>query len=269
MAAGPPRITIVTPCLNQRAFLEQTLRSVAEQEGSGRAFEVEHIVIDGGSRDGSVELLEQWSSRLAHWESGPDAGQADAINRGFERGSGSIMSWLNSDDVLLPGSLQAVAHAFRRSEVEAVCGWAWIIDEHGRRLEAMVYPPPTLKTLRVYPRLQQETVFWRRSVWDRVGPLDASLRYCMDRDLWLKMALAGVQPHLIPRFQSGFRRHASQKGAEDRLAINAEADRLLQAMHGEHEKMKSLRKRLPWGWRKRRQALQFAARCGLLRLLSR
>src|SRR5579862_8034570 len=107
-----PRITIVTPSYQQAAYVEETLRSVLLQNYPA----LEYIVIDGGSSDGSANLIERYASRLAYWHSQRDHGQADAINQGFDRATGEIVGWLNSDDFLLPGALFAVAQAFQQSQ---------------------------------------------------------------------------------------------------------------------------------------------------------
>src|ERR1044071_5583992 len=119
----PLKITVVTPSFNQAKYLETTLRSVHEQDYPC----VEHIVMDGGSTDGSVEILRKYSAHLAYWCSEKDRGQADAIAKGFQRATGDILCWLNSDDVFLPGALRAVSEYFtRHPEAEVVCGGAYI-----------------------------------------------------------------------------------------------------------------------------------------------
>jgi len=123
-----PRITIVTPSFNQAFFLEATLRSVLDQNYSN----LEYIIMDGGSTDGSVDVIQRYADRLAHWEAHRDLGQADAIYRGFERSTGDILGWLNSDDLLLPGSLQKVGEFFAaRPDVDCVVAGCITIDAAG------------------------------------------------------------------------------------------------------------------------------------------
>lgn len=252
---------MVTPSLNQARWLPAAIESVASQDLFGR----EHLVVDGGSTDGSVDILRKVGQSLAYWDSEKDAGQADAINRGFRWATGDVMGWLNADDLLLPGALTAIAEAFDDPEVEAVCGWSVTIDEEGRRVGAQVYPQPTREVLRLRPRLAQETVYWRRSVWERLGPLDPSLHLCLDRDYWLRMAEAGIVPRLLRRFLAAYRVHGEQKGATRREEARAEETRILQRVHGPGVTADSLRSRLPLGWRLRKKALRTALRLGWLR----
>jgi glycosyltransferase involved in cell wall biosynthesis len=224
------------------------------------------IVLDGGSTDGTVEVIRRFaeSAWIAHWRTGPDAGQAAALNEGFARATGDVMGWLNGDDRLLDGALGRVEHAFRDPAVEAVCGWSAIVDAEGRRLDVQVHPQPTRDVLLRRPRLAQETVYWRRSVWERLGPLDASLHLCMDREYWLRMAQAGVVPRLIRSFQAAYRVHDAQKGATRRAEADREYAEILRRVHGPDADAEALRRGLPLGWRLKKRLLRHAARLGLL-----
>ena len=186
------KVSIVTPSYNQAEFLPRTVHSVLSQDYPY----VEYTVMDGGSTDGSAKLLEKLSDRLTYWCSEKDEGQADAIASGFERSSGEIMGWLNSDDVLLPGAITAVADFFRDNpEVEVVSGGAYCIDAAGRPLPG-AFGTYTLGVAATYGRLRyyhmdgvfQPATFWRRSAYDAVGGLDRSLKFIMDRDLFLRLA---------------------------------------------------------------------------------
>jgi glycosyltransferase involved in cell wall biosynthesis len=132
-----PRISVISPSYNQGAYLEEAICSVASQNYPN----VEHIVIDGGSTDDSVEILQRHSSHLAYWESEPDRGQSHAINKGMARATGDILTWLNSDDRLAPGSLAAVALAFQQSKADLVAGLCTIFDQEGTLFQHM----PALK----------------------------------------------------------------------------------------------------------------------------
>ncbi|NVO00781.1 MAG: glycosyltransferase, partial [Geobacteraceae bacterium] len=128
---APPKITIVTPSYNQGRFLEKTILSVLDQGYPN----LEYIVIDGGSTDESVEIIKKYADRLTYWVSEPDRGQSHAINKGFERATGEIFGWLNSDDWYHPGALQAVAEAFAANpDVGAVVGAGEMVDEEGKQL---------------------------------------------------------------------------------------------------------------------------------------
>jgi glycosyltransferase involved in cell wall biosynthesis len=255
----PPRITVVTPSLNQARWLPEAIASVRDQGYP----DLEHLVVDGGSTDGSLEVLRASPSAL-RWTSGPDAGQAAALNRGFSTATGEVLGWLNADDLLLPGALARIGRAFEDPAVEAVCGWSLVVDEEGRRVGAQVHPQPTRETLLLRPRLAQETVYWRRSVLERVGPLDESLHLCLDRDYWLRMAEAGVVPRLLRRFLAAYRVHGAQKGATRRDEARAEEERILRRVHGPGATAAALRSRLPLTWRLKKRALRAALRLGLL-----
>ncbi len=180
-----PKITVVTPSFNQGRYLEATLRSVLLQDYPN----LEYIVMDGGSDDNSVEVLERYGSHLAHWQSGPDSGQADAIASGFARATGEICGYLNSDDILLPGALRHLARTFlRRPRVGVVYGNRLVIDENGAVIGRHVWP----RFLSRYhwakgQPLAQECCFWRNEVYRRVGGIDRSKFFIMDYDLFYRM----------------------------------------------------------------------------------
>lgn len=204
-----PKISIVTPSYNQAAYLARTMDSVLNQGYPN----LEYVVQDGASKDGSREVLEAYSDRLTHWESVPDNGQTHAINMGFRHVSGDILAYLNSDDVLLPGALHYVAEYFvRHPEVEAVYGHRLIIDEQDREIGRWVMPPHDAEVLTWADFVPQETLFWRRSAWERIGSqLDESFQFAMDWDLLLRLQAAGVKMVRLPRFLGGFRVHPQQK----------------------------------------------------------
>jgi glycosyltransferase involved in cell wall biosynthesis len=198
------------PSLDQGEFLEAALRSVLLQDGP----EVELIVVDGGSRDGSVEVLEKYDPWLSRWTSEPDRGQAHAINKGFARATGDAVGWLNSDDLLLPGALDRIAAAFvRRGDVSVVCGFRKVLDAGGAFVRNWVRDLPTAHYLRHYCCVAQETVYWRREVLERLGPLDESFHYALDYDYWLRMLAAGYELTPLPAYLGAFREHPSSKTA--------------------------------------------------------
>ena len=185
---SPPSISIVTPSFNQGHVLEETLRSVLDQ----RYPSLEYFVQDGGSTDASVEVLRRYGSRLTHWESAPDGGQSAAINLGMRRTTGDILAYLNSDDLLLPGSLAYVAEYFQsHPEVDVVYGHRVLIDESGREIGRWVLPPHDERAIAFADFIPQETMFWRRRAWERVGSrIDESFRFAMDWDLILRFRAA-------------------------------------------------------------------------------
>jgi glycosyltransferase involved in cell wall biosynthesis len=192
-----PRISIVTPSLNQAAFLERTICSVLEQDYP----EIEHLVYDGGSTDGSVGILRRYEDRIAYWESAPDRGQSHAVNKGLERATGEIVGWINSDDYYLPGAFATAAAAFDANPgAEWVCGACRYLRADGS-LELVSRPhlPRGPRSAWAYEPwyVPQSSSFWRRSVFDRVGGLREDLHYAMDVDLGLRLALSGILPILV------------------------------------------------------------------------
>jgi hypothetical protein len=187
-AVDPPRpaptISIVTPSYCQGNFLERTLYSVLNQNYPA----LEYVVQDGGSTDESETVLRRYEASLARWASEPDDGQADAINRGFAHTSGEIMGYLNSDDLLLPGSLAYVGRYFAsHPEVDVIYGHRLIIDEHDRQIGSWVLPPHDDEELALLDFVPQETLFWRRGAWEAAGGrTDVSLRFAIDWDLLLR-----------------------------------------------------------------------------------
>jgi hypothetical protein len=206
-----PKFTIVTPSYQQAAFLESAIRSVLDQEG----VRLELIVQDGGSTDGSVDILRRYSNRLKYWASGSDNGQADAIARGFahmEAGLDDVMGYLNSDDALMPGALRFVAEYFaRHPSVDAVYGHRVLIDEEGREVGRWFAPRRSCDDLRLQDLIPQETLFWRKRIWDRVGGVDRSFQFAVDWDLLLRFTAAGARIVRLPWFLGIFRLHPNQK----------------------------------------------------------
>jgi hypothetical protein len=206
---SPPTISIVTPSFRQAAFIERTIESVLGQGYPA----LEYRVQDGGSEDGTRQILERYASRLAGWESAGDSGQSEAINRAFERTSGGIMGWLNSDDLLMPGALARVADHFQRHpRIDVVYGHRILIDEEDREIGRWVLPAHDDAVLSWADFIPQETMFWRRRIWDKVGGrIDESFRFAMDWDLILRFREAGARFERLPFFLGGFRVHAAQK----------------------------------------------------------
>ena len=210
-----PKVSIVTPSFNQALFLEQTLRSVLEQDYPN----LEYIVIDGGSRDGSLEIIHKYADRLAYWQSQPDQGQTDAINQGFARASGEILAWLNSDDLLLPGAVSAAVRALHEHpEAAMVYGDALLINAEGKTIGKFPAAQTDYRKLRRgYVHIPQQASFFRADLWQQVGPLDVSFYFAMDYDLWVRLAALAPLVY-VPQLWAAFRLHGEAKSiaADDR-----------------------------------------------------
>lgn len=203
-----PKISIVTPSFNQARFLERTMRSVLDQNYPN----LEYIVIDGGSTDGSVEIIKKYEDRLAYWVSEMDRGQSHALNKGFARATGDIIGWLNSDDLYCDGALTLVAESCLADPADdAWYGGIYVADSEDRILEALwpLEPDPAY-TVYVGLDIHQQALFWRRELMQRVGLTDESLHFAMDWDFIIRMLLAGRFKRI--RHQLGiFRLHGEAK----------------------------------------------------------
>jgi len=218
------KITVVTPSYNQGDFLEETICSVLAQNYP----HLEYIIIDGGSTDNSRAIIEKYAASLAYWVSEPDKGQTDAINKGLARGSGAVMGWLNSDDVLLPGALGRIAAAFERPGVQVVCGFRQVIDPQSRLIQHSIRGLPGAYQLRHRNVVAQETTYWRREVWEKCGALDASYRFTMDYEYWQRLLAAGYRFTFIPAYLGAFRLHEDSKTSTLDDVHKAELARLYQ-----------------------------------------
>jgi glycosyltransferase involved in cell wall biosynthesis len=207
-----PWVTIVTPSYNQGDFLAATIRSVLEQDYSN----IEYLVYDGGSTDNSLEIIQHYAERLDYWESKPDQGQAQAINKGLKRSKGQILGWLNSDDVLLPDAVSEAVKIFRREQdVDVVYGRLKRIDRNGK-----IVPTPTLpKDIVEFNKynvigecvVNQPGSFWRRDILDRVGYLNEDLDYAFDYEYWVRILLAGGGFKRLNRPVAAFRLSPNSK----------------------------------------------------------
>jgi glycosyltransferase involved in cell wall biosynthesis len=202
-------MSIVTPSFNHVSYLAHTMDSVLDQQHPN----LEYIVQDGGSRDGTRDLLMRYADRLTSWDSCRDRGQAHAINKGFAKTSGEIMAYLNSDDLILPGALAYVSQYFLdHPDVDVVYGHRVLIDPDGMEVGRQVLPPHITDVLRWADYVPQETLFWRRSIWDRAGSaIDESFQFAMDWDLLLRFVEADARIVRLPRFLGAFRVQPSQK----------------------------------------------------------
>ena len=203
-----PRITVVTPSFNQAPFLRDTIESVL---GQGYP-DLEYIVMDGGSTDGSVDIIKEYAPRLAYWTSAKDGGQAAAINAGFARATGGILAWLNSDDYYLPGTLRTVARLLDPTHAGLLLGNCIHVREGESALRGSDVPLRHQQMrLATTDYIIQPSSFWTKATWDRVGALDAQLHYVFDWDWFIRCAEAGVEMTTTPRYLAAYRIHAAHK----------------------------------------------------------
>jgi glycosyltransferase involved in cell wall biosynthesis len=233
MASAPPAISVITPSFNQAKYIRETIESVARQ----KPFFLEHIVVDGGSTDETIDVLKSFGDRIS-WTSGPDAGQADAVNKGFARARGDVLGWLNSDDVYLPGALEAVSRFFQeRPDVDVLYGRARHIDADGRTIGTYPTEPFDRDHLVDTCFFCQPAVFFRARVFKEVGPLDVALRYSLDYEYWFRIA-ERFRPEYLPVFLAGSRLHAETKTLGQRRFAHKEIVHMLVRRAG----------RAPYSW---------------------
>jgi len=211
------KISIVTPSLNQGEFIERTILSVLSQTG---AFDLEYIVVDGGSTDDSLEIIKKHEDKL-RWVSEEDRGQSDAINKGFNMASGGILAWLNSDDTYEPDALSEVAEQYRKHRFKWCFGNCRNIDENDREIRRAITKYKIFESRRYsYKRLlskdfiSQPAVFFTQDVYQEVGPLDLNCDYSMDYDYWLRIGKK-YSPVYIDKFLANFRWQRGSKNSEN------------------------------------------------------
>lgn len=212
-----PKVSIVTPSYNQGKFIEETIRSVLLQGYPN----LEYIIIDGGSTDNSVEIIKKYESWLAYWVSEPDKGQSNAINKGFEKATGDVFGWLNSDDVYVPGCLNIIGrHWHEKPETHFLIGNVTLIDEESKAIGTMharVSPNGKLDPCMPGVCIPQPATFLSKDIFQKCGPLDESMHYAMDMDFWIHIASQGTKFHKVDASLSFFRRHRDAKSAAGNL----------------------------------------------------
>lgn len=205
-----PNISIVTPSYNQAQFLERTILSVLNQNYPN----LEYIIIDGGSTDGSVQIIKKYGKYLRYWVSEKDKGQADAINKGFQKSTGEILGWINSDDTYLPETFYKVVRNIKQNPyVDLIFGNIYFIDESDKRIGELRFTEFDFNTL-IYEggNLHQTGTFWKKRIYDKVGGLNSNYKFCMDYDFFCRVAKVGKLCHMRD-FLANFRMHANAKSS--------------------------------------------------------
>ena len=218
-----PKISVVTPSFNQGQFLRETIESVLSQGYPN----LEYIIIDGGSTDGSREIIVQYESKLAYWCSEPDSGQSAAIAKGFARAKGDLLCWLNSDDVMLPGTLFSVAHAYlRRPSAGFLAGNYILIDRDGKIIRCKRHSAQAGWFERRGLSVISPGCFWGRRDYESVGGINLDLDYVMDTDLFIRMLNNGTEYCHINDYLVAFRIHSEAKTVAHHERLSAEREEM-------------------------------------------
>jgi glycosyltransferase involved in cell wall biosynthesis len=249
-----PKVTIVTPSYNQARFLPECLRSVREQHYPN----IEHIVVDGGSTDGTLEILR--AAPGIRWLSEPDRGQVHALTKGFDMASGEILGWLASDDTIDPNTVATAVGALQRTGADMVYGDVQIIDEHGRHLKTSHGIPFDYRVL-LYGinYIGQQTCFFRRELLQRAGPLREEFDNAFDYELWLRFAQRGRLVY-VPGLRAQIRYHAAAKSVARNFVTRAN-ERKIRAEYWSRGGWPAMFRRQPlffilnWAYRLKRQLL--------------
>jgi len=203
-----PRVTIVTPSFNQAGFLEETIRSVLLQAYP----DIEYLVMDGGSTDGSVEVIKKYAHHFAYWVTQKDRGPADALRQGFERATGTVLAYVNSDDVFLPGAIHNLVRHLQKTKADVVYGNGYWVD-HEMHIVAERRLTPFSRLAYFYggADLQQPATFWTKRIYQAVGGMDSAYQCAFDLDLFARFASKGAKFSHLRRFIACCRLHPEQK----------------------------------------------------------
>ena len=215
-----PRITVVTPSFNQAAFLERTILSIVNQNYPN----LEHIIVDGGSTDGSVDIIRKYEKHLAWWVSEPDEGQSQAINKGLKRATGDWVAWQNSDDLYYPGTFYELAAAAKKfPQAGLIIGDVMLIDEADVPFREMRYTKPTYNALRAEGMvLTNQAAFWRRTTQDAIGLLNEQLHCSFDYEWFLRIVRSTKGAH-VTRVWGALRYHEQTKSSTQSATFTEES----------------------------------------------
>jgi glycosyltransferase involved in cell wall biosynthesis len=253
-----PSISIVTPSFNQGKYLEETIRSVLDQGYEN----LQYIIIDGGSTDESVDIIKKYQDRLSYWTSERDKGQTDALNKGVARCTGEIFGYINSDDLLMPGSLDRVAQTWEGG-ARWIVGWSKYLELGGSDWPYMVRHHFRKADWFLDNPIPQQSSFWARAFFDQVGTFRQDLHYCFDYEYWMRLRFqADIRPEGTRKCLSAFRLHGDSKTVTVWTKFEKEFD----LIRSEYVKYLSLKDRWQW-WRGRRESDASAARKRMWRAL--
>jgi glycosyltransferase involved in cell wall biosynthesis len=219
-----PKITIITPVLNRVQYIEDTILSVISQGYP----DLEYIIIDGGSTDGTLEIIKKYERSVSYWVSEPDSGMYHAIQKGFDRSTGEIMAWLNSDDIYKPGSLKMIASIFNDTDVEWITGMGSLYNKDGFCVKTnnLTKWSKSRVWLYDYKWIQQENTFWKRSLWEKSGGfISTDLKYAGDFELWCRF-FKHTELYSVHTSFAGFRLHGSQFTSAFKKEYETEAGRI-------------------------------------------
>ena len=233
-----PLVSVVTPAFNAMPYIRETVESIREQDYAN----IEHIVMDGGSNDGTREYLA--TQQHVQWSSEPDRGQSHALNKAFAKASGEIVGWLNADDVYVAGAVsKAVTFLQLHDDVDLVYGDLQIIDESSNPVGETRSRPFDLEKLLYFNFMKQPTVFMRRRLLDKLVGVDESLHYTMDREFWLRAAVAGSRiEYLGNEVLAGFRLCPGTKSFEDTPEFRVEWGEILEKLAASDDMEPALRR---------------------------
>jgi glycosyltransferase involved in cell wall biosynthesis len=221
-----PLVSVITPSYNQSGFLEDTIKSVLAQDYPA----IEYLIVDGGSTDGSVEIIHKYKSELTWWVSEPDEGQASAINKGMAKARGEIVAWLNSDDLYLPGAVsRAVAEYQSHPQLGLVYGNAVTIDADGCPIKELIFPDWQLEDLIGFRIICQPAVFMARELYEQVAGLDLNYHFMLDHQLWIRIATLAPVQH-VPSMLAAARHHEAAKNVSQAAAFGRETLEVLEWM---------------------------------------
>jgi glycosyltransferase involved in cell wall biosynthesis len=228
MSKDLPLVSVVINSFNQAAYLEETILSVLKQDYP----RMEVLLVDGGSSDGSLEIIQRYAEKFTWWVSEKDSGQAEGINKGFQHASGSLVAWLNSDDYYLPGAVSRAAAKFQQSpDAVLIYGDVMAVDGQGQPIHQMRTGDWQLADLMEFHILNQPAVFINGDILRKTGGLDLGYHYLLDHQLWLRLATHGRMVHVTENWAAG-RFHAAAKNVAAAARFGEEAYRIADWLHG-------------------------------------